>query len=110
MAHAENEALYPAKAAYEAALVLDPRHFFARLRYAELCCRVGAYPRAELEAGHALGLARNGWESAMVRRLLEEIQHGKRFEESGLAIASLCRPVGIFIAILAAAAVTVLAR
>ena len=73
MAHAQNEAVYPAKAAYEAALALDPRHFFARLRYAELCCRVGAWPRAELEAGHALRLARNGWESAMVRRLVEEI-------------------------------------
>ena len=110
MAHAQNQDVYMAKAAFEAALRLEPEHFFAQFRYAELYCRAGAYPRAELEAERASQLARNRSEAAMVRRLFEEIRHGRRLEQSTAGMGPLGRPLGIFMAILAAAAVTLLAR
>jgi len=110
MAHAKNDDVYLAKLAFENALRLEPEHFFAQLRYAELYCRFGAYPRAEFEAERAAQLARNRCDAAMVRRLSDQIRSERRVEESGRELVSLCRPFAICLAIVLLVAVTLLAR
>lgn len=74
MAHAVNYDVYQSMDALEAATALDPTHFWAQLKYAELHYRLRALPRAEEEALKAVELAGSRWELAIARRQLQEIR------------------------------------
>src|SRR5215813_12389829 len=65
MAHAVNYDVYRSMDALEAARRLDPTHFWAQLKYAELQYRLRALPLAEEEAKKAMDLAQNGWHLAL---------------------------------------------
>src|SRR5437870_3402384 len=62
MAYAVNYDVYRSMDVLEAATHLDPEHFWAQLKYAELHYRLRALPRAEEESLKAVDLARNRWE------------------------------------------------
>lgn len=74
MAYAMNYEAYKSMDALETATRLDPEHFFAQLKYAELYYRLRALPRAEEETLKALNLARNAWEASLARKQLQEIR------------------------------------
>jgi hypothetical protein len=75
MAYAMNFDVYKSMDALEAATDLNPAHFWARLKYAELHYRLRALPRAETETLKAVELARNPWELNVARRQLLEIRN-----------------------------------
>jgi hypothetical protein len=74
MAHAMNYDAYRSMDALEAARELDPNHFFAQLKYAELHYRLRALVKAERETLRAVELARNAWELSLSRHQLQEIR------------------------------------
>jgi hypothetical protein len=74
MAYAINYDVYESMDALEAATQIDPMHFWARLKYAELHYRLRALPRAEDETLKAVQLARNPWELSVARKQLQEIR------------------------------------
>ena len=74
MAYAMNYDVYKSMDSLEAATQLEPDHFFAQLKYAELFYRLRALLRAEEETKKALDLARNGWEVSLARKQLQEIR------------------------------------
>jgi hypothetical protein len=78
MAHAMNYDAYQAMDALEAARQVDPDHFWAQLKYAELQYRLRALYKAEDETLKALELATTQVEVAIARRQLAEIRRLKR--------------------------------
>jgi len=74
MAHAMNFDVYKSMDALELAMQLEPAHFFARLKWAELHYRLRALVVAEEEAAKALELATNHFELSLARKLLQEIR------------------------------------
>ena len=74
MAHAMNFDVYKSMDALELATELEPTHFFARLKWAELHYRLRALVVAEEEAAKALELASNHFELSLARKLLQEIR------------------------------------
>jgi hypothetical protein len=74
MAHAMNFDVYRALDTFEAAVRIDPSHFFAQLKYSELLYRIRTLRRAEQETLRALELANNGWELSLARTQLKEIR------------------------------------
>jgi hypothetical protein len=74
MAHAMNFDVYKSMDALELAVQLEPDHFFAQLKYAELHYRLRALVKAEREALKASELATNSWELALARKQLQEIR------------------------------------
>ncbi len=74
MAYAMNYEAYKSMDALEAAVRLDPGHFFAQLKYSELLYRLRALPRAEQETLNAVRLARSAWELSLARTQLREIR------------------------------------
>lgn len=75
MAHAMNYDVYKSMDALEDAVRIDPRHFFAQLKYGELLYRIRALPLAEQETLKALDLAGDSWELAIARKQLQIIRH-----------------------------------
>ena len=74
MAYAMNYQAYKSMDALETAVKLEPDHFFAQLKYAELHYRLRALVRAEQETLKALDLAANAWEFSMARSQLQAIR------------------------------------
>ena len=74
MAYAMNYEVYKSMDALETAIELDPDHFFAHLKYAELHYRIRALVRAEEETIKALDLATNTWEFSVARNQLQQIR------------------------------------
>jgi tetratricopeptide (TPR) repeat protein len=74
MAYAMNYEVYKSEAALERAIELEPDHFFAKLKYAELHYRLRALIRAEQETLKALELAGNHFELSLARKQLQEIR------------------------------------
>jgi hypothetical protein len=74
MAYAMDYQVYKSMEALEAATAMDPDHFWAQLKYAELQYRLRALPAAEQETLKAVNLARNPWELNVARRQLQEIR------------------------------------
>lgn len=74
MAYAVNYDVYRSMDALEAATALDPEHFWAQLKYAELHYRLRVLPRAEEETLKAVNLARNPWQLSLARKQLQEIR------------------------------------
>jgi hypothetical protein len=78
MAYAMNFDVYKSMDALELAVQLEPDHFFAQLKYAELHYRLRALVKAEVEALKASELATNSWELALARQQLQEIRKLRR--------------------------------
>jgi hypothetical protein len=74
MAYAMNFDVYRSLDSFEAAMQIDPSHFFAQLKYSELLYRIRTLHRAEEETLRALELANNGWELSLARLQLKEIR------------------------------------
>ncbi len=74
MAYAMNFDVYKSMDALEKAVELEPDHFFAQLKYAELHYRLRALIKAETETSKALELAQNSWEYGLARKQLQEIR------------------------------------
>jgi tetratricopeptide (TPR) repeat protein len=95
MAYAMNLQVYKSMDALELAVKLEPDHFFAQLKYAELNYRLRALIKAEAETLKALELAETPWEYNLARKQLQEIRllmrHGTQKPEwtKSLRIPSL---------------------
>lgn len=74
MAYAMNYEVYKSMDALELAVQIEPDHFFAQLKYAELHYRLRALIKAETETLKAVELAGNSWELSLARKLLHEIR------------------------------------
>ncbi|MBZ5586460.1 MAG: hypothetical protein LAQ30_30595 [Acidobacteriia bacterium] len=74
MAYAMNYEAYKSMDALELAVRLEPDHFFAQLKLAELHYRLRALARAERETLKAADLAANPWELSLARKQLQEIR------------------------------------
>ena len=74
MAYAMDYQVYKSMDVLEAATAMDPDHFWAQLKYAELHYRLRALPAAERETLKAVDLARNPWELNVARKQLQEIR------------------------------------
>ncbi|HEY6987802.1 MAG TPA: hypothetical protein VH369_05430 [Bryobacteraceae bacterium] len=74
MAYAMNYEVYKSMDALEAAVELEPDHFFAQMKYAELHYRLRALVKAERETLKALDRATNPWEYNVARGQLQEIR------------------------------------
>ncbi len=78
MAYAVNYDVYKSMDALEAAINLDPTHFWAQLKYGELQYRLRAVVVAERETAKAVELAENGWQLSLARKQLQEIRRLSR--------------------------------
>jgi len=74
MAYAMNFEVYKSMDALELAVQLEPDHFFAQLKYAELHYRLRALIKAEQETLKAIDLAGNSFELSLARKMLQEIR------------------------------------
>jgi hypothetical protein len=74
MAYAVNYDVYKSLDALGAATSLDPTHFWAQMKLAELQYRLRALVLAEQETLKAVDLAQNTWQLSLARRQLQEIR------------------------------------
>ncbi len=74
MAYAVNYDVYKSMDALEAATALNPKHFWAQMKYAELHYRLRTLIRAEQETLKALDLAETPWQLSVARKQLQEIR------------------------------------
>jgi hypothetical protein len=74
MAYAMNYQAYKSMDALEEAVRLEPDHFFAQFKYAELHYRLRALVKAETETVKALELAETPFEYSLARRQLQEVR------------------------------------
>ena len=74
MAYAVNYDVYKSMDVLEEATSIDPEHFWAQLKYAELHYRLRALAKAEDETRKAVDLAQNPWQLSMARKQLQEIR------------------------------------
>jgi hypothetical protein len=77
MAYAMNYEVYKSMDALEVATSLDPQHFWAQMKLAELFYRLRALDRAEIETKKALDLAAGPFQFATSRKQLQEIRRLK---------------------------------
>lgn len=92
MAYAMNYEVYQSMDSLELAVALEPDHFYARLKYAELHYRLRALARAGQEALKAAELAGSSWELGLARRQLQEI---RRLMRAGTQKPEWTRPLGL---------------
>jgi len=92
MAYAMNYDVYKSEDALELAIELEPEHFFAQLKYAELHYRLRALVRAEQETLKAADLATNSWELGLARKQLQEI---RRLMREGTQKPEWSRPLAV---------------
>jgi cytochrome c-type biogenesis protein CcmH/NrfG len=74
IAYAMNYEVYKSMDALEYAVQVEPDHFFAQFKLAELFYRLRALARAEQETLKAVDLAANAWELSLARKQLQEIR------------------------------------
>jgi hypothetical protein len=78
MAYAVNYDVYKSMDALGAATSIDPTHFWAQMKFAELQYRLRALVLAEKETLKAVELAQNTWQLSLARRQLQEIRRLSR--------------------------------
>ena len=78
VAYAVNYDVYKSMDALEAAIEIEPTHFWAQLKYGELNYRLRALQRAEEETIKALDLANNAWQFSLARNQLQAIRQLNR--------------------------------
>lgn len=111
MAYAMNFDVYGSMEALETAVRLDPQHFWARLKYAELHYRIRALARAEEEMLVALSLARSSGEVAIARKHLAEIRRlWREGTQKPVWTKSLTAPVCVLVFMLLLSILVVVAR
>jgi hypothetical protein len=93
MAYAMNYDVEKSMDVLEAAVQVDPDHFWAQLKYGELNYRLRALLKAERETLKAVDLAATPWELSIARKQLQEIRRLNRestrnFEWSGSLVRS----------------------
>jgi len=111
MAHAMNFDVYRSQDAFEAAIALDPSHFFAQLKYSELLYRLRILQRAHQETLKALELAGNGWELSLARGQLKEIRRLlRKGNERPALMASWRRPALLLASVALLAGLAVILR
>jgi tetratricopeptide (TPR) repeat protein len=81
MAYAVNYDIDKSMEALEMATSVDPTHFWAQLKYAELHYRLRILRTAETETQKAVDLAQNAWQLGVAREQLQNIRRLNR--ESG---------------------------
>ena len=97
MAYAVNYEVYRSMDTLEAATSLDPQHFWAQMKLAELQYRLRALDRAEDETVKALNLAGNPWQFSVARKQLQEIRRLKRESIRNITWSKpLAVPVAVF--------------
>ena len=97
MAYAVNYEVYKSMDTLEAATSLDPQHFWAQMKLAELQYRLRALDRAEDETVKALNLAGNPWQFSVARKQLQEIRRLKRESIRNITWSKpLAVPVALF--------------
>ena len=102
LAYAVNLDVYKSMDALEAAVAIDPTHFWAQLKYAELQYRLRALPLAEQQAKKAVDLAQNGWHLSLARKQLQEIRTLNRASTRNVTWNKpLTTPALMFVAMLA---------
>jgi hypothetical protein len=74
MAYAVNYDVYKSMDALALATSIDPTHFWAQMKFAELQYRLRALVLAEKETLKAVELAQNTWHLSLARRQLQEIR------------------------------------
>ena len=74
MAYAVNLDVYKSMDTLEDATAIDPEHFWAQLKYAELQYRLRALNLAEEETRKAVNLASDPWQLSLARKQLQEIR------------------------------------
>ena len=74
MAHAVNYDVYQSMDALEDARRVDPQHFWAQLKYAELHYRLRALNKAEEETRRAADLAATPLQLALARKQMQDIR------------------------------------
>jgi hypothetical protein len=90
MAYAVNFDVYKSMDALEEATAIDPHHFWAQLKYAELNYRLRALAVAERETIKAVDLARNPWQLSVARRQLQEV---RRLNRESIRNVTLDKPL-----------------
>ncbi len=78
MAYAMNYEVYKSMDALEAAAGLDPQHFWAQMKLAELQYRLRALDRAEEETRKALDLASTPWQFSVAKKQLLDVREMRR--------------------------------
>jgi hypothetical protein len=107
MAYAMNFDVYKSMDVLEKAVAIEPLHFWAQMKYAELLYRLRALPRSQEETSRALDLATSAWEMDVARKQLQEIRRLMRDGTQKPAWTKpLWPPVLVMIAILAVLSVT----
>jgi tetratricopeptide (TPR) repeat protein len=97
VAYAVNYDVYKSMDAFEAAVALDPGHFWAQIKLAELQYRLRALDRAEAETLRALNLAGNPWQFSTARKQLQEIRRLKHESIRNVTWSKpLAVPAGVF--------------
>jgi len=97
MAYAVNYEVYRSMDTLEAATSLDPQHFWAQMKLAELQYRLRALDRAEDDTVKALNLAGNPWQFSVARKQLQEIRRLKRESIRNITWSKpLAVPVAVF--------------
>jgi hypothetical protein len=99
MAYAVNYDVYKSMDALEAATSLDPTHFWAQLKFAELQYRLRALAVAEKETLKAVDLAQNSWQLSLARRQLQEI---RRLIRDGTRNVTWDKPLTVPVLVLSA--------
>ena len=98
MAYAVNLDVYKSMDALEAAVAIDPTHFWAQLKCAELHYRLRALPLAEKEAEKAVQLAQNRWHLSLARKQLQEIRSLNRASTRNITLDKPLLPPALFVA------------
>ena len=109
MAYAMNYDVHRSLDALEEARLLEPDHFWAQQKYAELLYRMRALGEAEAQCKRALELAGSGFEIAVSRKLLSEIRQKLREGTQRPAwTRSLMAPAALLAALAGLGAIAVL--
>ena len=98
MAYAVNLDVYKSMDALEAAVTIDPTHFWAQLKCAELHYRLRALPLAEKEAEKAVQLAQNRWHLSLARKQLQEIRTLNRASTRNITLDKPLLPPALLLA------------
>jgi len=77
IAHAVNYDVYSSMDALQEARAIDPEHFWAQMKYAELQCRLGVLDAAEEETRRAADLAQHPLQLAVASKQLKDIRARK---------------------------------
>ena len=92
MAYAVNFEVYKSMDTLEEATSLDPEHFWAQMKLAELQYRLRALNRAEEETVKALNLASNPWQFSTARKQLQEI---RRLKHESIRNVTWSKPLAV---------------